>query len=149
MSLTKTREAYGSDLSDEQWEVLAPMVPAANTGDQGGRPREVSMREVLNTILYLNRTGCQWDMLPHDLLPKSTVYDYFAQWRDAGTLTAIMAALRTRIRVADGREPTPSAACIDSQSVKTAAPQKGGRMVTTQARKSPVESGTLSSIHSV
>jgi putative transposase len=77
------------------------------------------MREVLNTILYLNRTGCQWDMIPHDLLPKSSVYDYFAQWRDDGTLTKIIAELRSQIRVQEGREPTPSAACIDSQSVKT------------------------------
>jgi putative transposase len=119
MSLIETREAYGSDLSDEQWEVLAPMVPAANTGDQGGRPREVSMREVINTILYLNRTGCQWDMLPHDLLPKSTVYGYFAQWRDDGTWERIVAALRSQVRAAVGREATPSAACIDSQSIKT------------------------------
>ena len=77
------------------------------------------MREVLNTIFYLNRSGCQWDMLPHDLLPKSTVYDYFVQWRDDGTWEKLVQALREQTRVAAGREPTPSAACIDSQSVKT------------------------------
>src|SRR5438552_19059225 len=77
------------------------------------------MREVLNTIFYLHRSGCQWDMLPHDVLPKSTVYDDFAQWRDDGTWAKIVKALRERTRVAAGREPTPSAACIDSQSVKT------------------------------
>jgi putative transposase len=77
------------------------------------------MREVLNTIFYLNRSGCQWDMLPHDLLPKSTVYDYFAQWRDDGTWEKMVQALRERTRVQAGREPTPSAVCIDSQSVKT------------------------------
>lgn len=119
MSDTKSsRKAYATDLTDEQWALAEPLIPPAKTAC-GGRPRNVCMREVVNTILYLNRTGCQWDMLPHDLLPKSTVYDYFAQWRDEGTLTAIVAALRTRIRVADGREPTPSAACIDSQSIKT------------------------------
>ena len=79
----------------------------------------VDMREVLNTILSLNRSGCQWDMLPHDLLPKSTVYDSFAQWRDDGTWAKMVQALRERTRVAAGRQPPPSAACIDSQSVKT------------------------------
>ena len=77
------------------------------------------MREVLNTILYLNRTGCQWDLLPHDLLSKSTVYGYFAQWRDDGTLSKIVNVLRTNLREQAGRESTPSAICIDSQSVKT------------------------------
>jgi putative transposase len=77
------------------------------------------MRAVLDTLLYQNRTGCQWDMLPHDLLPKSTVYEYFAQWRDDGTWAKIVGVLRTRARVQAGREPTPSAVCIDSQSVKT------------------------------
>lgn len=114
----ETRKAYATDLSDEQWVLVEPMIPAAKN-NAGGRPRKVCMREVVNTILYLDRTGCQWDMLPHDLLPKSTVYDYFAQWRDDGTLAAIVDALRTRLRLADGREATPSAACIDSQSVKT------------------------------
>jgi putative transposase len=77
------------------------------------------MREIVNTILYLNRTGCQWDMLPHDLLPKSTVYDYFAKWCDDGTWGRLVDALRVRVREEEGREPTPSAVCIDSQSVKT------------------------------
>jgi putative transposase len=84
-----------------------------------GRPREVDFREVINAILYLNRTGCQWDMLPHDLPPKSTTYGYFAQWRDDGTWQRILDALRTGVRTAAGREPTPSAASVDSQSVKT------------------------------
>src|SRR2546429_1140379 len=77
------------------------------------------MREVLNTIFSLNRSGCQWEMLPHDLLPKSTVYDYFAQRRDDGTWATLVKALRERTRVEAGHEPTPSAVCIASQSVKT------------------------------
>lgn len=112
------RKPYGSDLTDEQWAILEPLIPGPRT-QRGGRPREVNMREVANTILYLNRSGCQWDMLPHDLLPKSTAYEYFAQWRDDGTWERLMAALRAQVRVNAGREPTPSAVCIDSQSVKT------------------------------
>lgn len=112
------RKAYPTDLSDDQWIIVERLIPPAKT-QHGGRPRTICMREVLNTILYLNRTGCQWDMLPHDLLPKSSVYDYFARWRDDGTLAAIVDALRTQIRLAEGREATPSAACIDTQSVKT------------------------------
>jgi putative transposase len=113
---TETRKAYSTDLTDEQWAILEPLVPPSK---HGGRPREVDVREVVNTILYLNRTGCQWELLPHDLLPKSTVYDYFAQWRDDGTWQRLVDALRVQVRVAAGREPTPSAASIDSQSVKT------------------------------
>jgi transposase len=114
-----SRKAYPSDLTDEQWAIVAPLIPPAKQSPRGGRPREVDMREVLNTILYLNRSGCQWAMLPHDVLPKSTVYDSFAQWRDNGTWAKMVKALREQTRVAAGREPTPSAACIDSQSVKT------------------------------
>jgi putative transposase len=110
------RERYRSDLTDRQWEVLQPLIPA---GKHGGRQRAVDMREIVNTILYLVRTGCQWDVLPHDLQPKSTVYDYFAAWRDDGTWQRILDALRAGVREAEGREPTPSAASIDSQSVKT------------------------------
>lgn len=119
MSLEQpSRKPYPTDLTDEQWPLVETLIPAAKNR-HGGRPRKVSTREVVNTILYLNRTGCQWEMLPHDLLPKSTVYDDFAQWRDDGTLQAIVDALRTQVRLAEGRHATPSAACIDSQSVKT------------------------------
>ena len=114
-----SRKKYPSDLTDEQWALVSAMIPPAKQTPRGGRPRKVEMREVLNTLFYLHRSGCQWNMLPHDLLPKSTVYDYFAQWRDDGTWTRIVQALREQTRVAAGREPTPSAVCIDSQSVKT------------------------------
>jgi putative transposase len=112
------RKAYPSDLTDAQWAILEPLIPAPRNTD-GGRPREMDMREVLNTLLYLNRSGCQWEMWPHDLLPKSSVYDYFAQWREDGTWLKILTALRKRVRQEAGRDPTPSAACIDSQTVKT------------------------------
>jgi putative transposase len=115
----RPRKKYPSDLTDEQWAIVEPLIPPAKPHKRGGHPRTVDMREVLNTIFYLNRSGCQWDMLPHDLLPKSTAYDYFAQWRDDGTWAKMVQALREQTRVAAGREPTPSAACIDSQSVKT------------------------------
>jgi putative transposase len=108
------RKPYPSDLTDEQWQVLEPLIPANSVG----RPRVVNMREVLNAIFYITRAGCQWDMLPHDFPAKSTVYDHFAQWRDDGTWQHILDALRQKVRAADGREPSPSAGCIDSQTVK-------------------------------
>jgi len=108
----QTRKKYPSDLTDEQWAIVEPLIPPAKQSPRGGRPRKVNMREVLNTLLYLNRSGCQWDMLPHDLLPKSTVYDYFVQWREDGTWTQLVEALRERTCVAAGRELTPSAAYI-------------------------------------
>jgi putative transposase len=80
--VTTPRKPYLTDLTDESWALLPPLIPLAKPG---GRPRDVDMREVINTILYLNRTGCRWDMLPHDLLPKSTVYEYFSPWRHDGT----------------------------------------------------------------
>lgn len=108
------RKNYPSDLTDEQWEIIRPLIPVSPRG----RPRTVDMREVLNTIFYQARSGCQWDMVPHDLQPKSTVYDDFAPWRDDGTWQRLLDALRQRVRVAVGREPSPSAGCIDSQTVK-------------------------------
>src|SRR2546428_9795376 len=117
------RKPYPSDLTDAQWGILTPLIPPPQT-HRGGHPRKVAMREVVNTLLYLNRSGCQWDMLPHDLLPKSTVYDYFVQWRDDGTWTKLLAAVREQVRRAAARGPTPTAAGIGSQSGKT--PPVGG-----------------------
>jgi putative transposase len=110
------RKPYPTDLTDEQWLVLAPLIPPAKPG---GRPRKVDMREVLNTLFYQARTGCQWDMLPHDLLPKSTIFDYFAQWRDDGTWQTFVDALRPQVRRKANRPETPRVAHIDSQTVKT------------------------------
>ena len=109
---TAPRKSYPSDLTDEQWLLLDPLLPPSH--ESLGRPREVDFREVINAILYLNRTGCHWDMLPHDLPPKSTTYGYFAQWRDDGTWQRIIDALRTGVRTAAGCEPTPSAASVES-----------------------------------
>jgi putative transposase len=110
------RKAYPSDLSDAQWDLIQPVLPPAKPG---GRPRAVDLREVVNTLFYQNRTGCQWDFLPHDLIPKGTAYDYFKRWYEDGTWQAMVDALRGRIRTEAGREETPSAACIDTQTVKS------------------------------
>jgi putative transposase len=111
-----TRKAYPTDLTDDQWSLLELLIPPAK---HGGAPRTVDIREVVNTLLYQNRSGCQWELLPHDLLPKSTVHGYFLRWRDDGTWQKILDALRGQVREAAGRDEAPSAAAIDSQSVKT------------------------------
>jgi putative transposase len=113
---TKTRKPYTSDLTDAQWEIIRPMIPNHNAG----RPRTTNMREVLNAIFYLLTNGCGWRNLPHDFPPEGTVRDYFHQWRRTGILDKMHDTLREQVRVKAGREPTPSAGSIDSQSVKSA-----------------------------
>jgi putative transposase len=114
---TQSRKLYETDLTDVQWEILRPMLPPP---PGGGRPRTTDLREVLNAILYVLRTGCAWDLLPHDFPPPGTVYGYFRQWRRDGTIARIHDALRPLARAAaEHDDPEPSAASLDSQSVKT------------------------------
>jgi putative transposase len=124
---TCSRQPYPTDVTDEQWALLEPLILAVEDRIRPGPERSVNLREVVNTLIYQNRTSCQWALLPHDLLPKSTVYDYFTKWRDDGLLLQIVQTFREQVRQQTPtkanpeqmREPTPSAVCIDSQSVKT------------------------------
>ncbi len=108
---------YPSDLNDEQWALVEPLIPVY----AGGRPRKTPMRDVLDAVFYLLRTGCQWRFLPKDFPPRSTVWGYFDEWRYNGTLERIHDTLREQVRRREGHAPTPSAGSIDSQSVKAPA----------------------------
>ncbi|MCX7841367.1 MAG: IS5 family transposase, partial [Anaerolineae bacterium] len=108
------RKPYPSDLSDEEWAKLQPLLPSSKRG----APRRVNLREVINALRYLARTGCQWRMLPHDLPSWETVYYYFSQWRDDGTWERLNCELRIQVRLSVGKDPEPTAAILDSQSVK-------------------------------
>jgi putative transposase len=110
------RKHYPSDLTDAEWAILAPLLPPLK---RLGRPARVERREVVNAILYVLRTGCQWRYLPEGFPNRNTVYWYFARWQDDGTWERVSDALRRRVRTRLGREPEPSAAILDSQSVKT------------------------------
>ena len=129
------RQAYPSDLSDTEWRLLEPLLPAPKPG---GRPVKYPRREVVNAIMYVLRSGCPWRMLPHDLPPWRTAFHYFRTWRKDGTWEKVHQVLRERVRTADGRQTSPSAAIIDSQSVKTT--EKGGLVAMMLARRSTVES---------
>ena len=133
---------YPSDLTDDEWAIVAPMIPP---GRHGGRKRSVNVREVLNGIFYVLWTGCQWKALPKDLPPKSTVHDYLELWNWDGTVERIHHALYVAVREQEGREAIPTAAIINSQTARGA--QKGGLcsilQATTRARRSRVASGTF------
>jgi transposase len=135
---------YASDLSDAEWALVEPAIPPAK---RGGRPRDVNVREVLNAIFYVLSTGYQWHALPKDLPPKSTAHYYFMLWDWDGTLERLHHLLYVATRERDGRDASPTAAIIDSQSAKAA--QKGAlrstRRATMRARRSRAASDTSSS----
>ena len=110
------RRGYPTDLTDAQWAVLEPLLPAARTR---GRPRRTDLRAVVDAILYLLRTGCQWRLIPSDFPPWSTVWWYFRRWRQDGAWAKVHRALHRAARTAKGQNPEPAVVIMDSQSVKT------------------------------
>lgn len=111
-----TRESYPTDLMDEQWKMVEPMLPK---GKEGGRERSIDIREILNAVFYVVRSGCDWRMLPHDFPKWKTVYHYFRAWKKDGTWKRVHDRLREKVRLKAGKKKQPSAGIIDSQSVKT------------------------------
>lgn len=141
------RAAYPSDLTDEEWEILERLLPAPKWGtSRGGRPQEFPTREIVNGVRYVLRTGCAWRSMPHDLPPWWTTYKYFQRWNRDGTWQRVHDKLRGDVRQAEGRERQPSAAIIDSQSVKTT--ERGASGVTMRAKESADARGTSSSTRS-
>lgn len=139
----RSRLRYPSDLADEEWALIAPRIAPAK---RGGNKRTVNLRAIVNGLMYILSTGCQWRAIPKDLPPRSTLYDYFDLWSWDGTLDRIHHALYVECRERAERQASPTVAIIDSQSVKSA--EKAGfttRMATMRARRSKARSGTFSS----
>jgi len=141
----RSKLRYPSDVTDAEWEHIEPLIPP---GKRGGRKRSVDVREIVNGLMYVLSTGCQWRYVPKDLPPRSTLFDYFDLWTWNGTLDRIHHTLYVKCREAMGREASPTACVIDSQSVKGA--EKGGvasiRTATTRAKRSRARSVISSSI---
>ena len=133
------RQSYPSDMTDYEWKKIESVLPPAK-GGRTGRPRTYPLREIWNAIFYQLRTGCEWRYLPHDFPPYADVWEHFCRWRDSGTIQRVHDALREQVRASEGRDTTPSAAIIDSQSVKT--PQKWGRMASMLAKRLKGANGT-------
>jgi putative transposase len=131
-----SKQQYPCELTDAQWSIIKPLIPPAKTG---GRPREVDMRYIVNGILYINRGGCAWRLLPKDYGPWETAYGYFRGFTQDGTWQHIHDRLRKKVRKKQGRKATPSAAIIDSQSVKTT--EKGGPEAMMRVKRSMAEKG--------
>ena len=140
----RSKLRYPSDLTDAEWGLVAPLIPPAK---RGGNKRTADMREVVNSLMYILSTGCQWAAMPRDLVPRSTVHDYFGRWDWDGTLGRIHHALYVQCREQANRDASPTAAIVDSQSVKSA--EKGGgastRLALMRARRSRARSATSSS----
>ena len=145
----RQRQRYQSDMTDAEWERVKPLIPPER---RRGRPRTVDMREVVNAILYVGWTGCQWEALPHDFPPKSTVHEYFIAWAFNGTFELILFALVQDDRERSGREASPTLMIVDAQSVKSG-PNRGGKKLmksgydggksAPRRRVSPMEEGSI------